>query len=78
MAFSPGCKTLLTGSIDKTARLWRVPRPIHGDPKRVLLWTQLITGMELDEHGQVRVLDADTWQQRRRQQLEKLGGQPQP
>jgi len=41
----------------------------------VLLWTQLITGMELDEYGQVRVLDANTWQQRR-QQLEKLGGPP--
>jgi hypothetical protein len=29
----------------------------------------------LDEHGQVRALDAATWQQRR-QQLEKLGGPP--
>jgi len=30
----------------------------------------------LDEYGQVRVLDANTWQ--RRQQLEKLGGPPEP
>jgi len=53
------------------------PRPIQGDPERILLWTQVITGSELDEYGQVRWLDANTWQQRRLQ-LEKLGGPPVP
>jgi eukaryotic-like serine/threonine-protein kinase len=76
VAFSPDGKTVLTGSNDSTARLWRAPRSIEGDPERILLWTQLLTGAELDEYGQARALDANTWQQRR-QQLENLGGQPQ-
>jgi hypothetical protein len=30
-----------------------------------ILWTQVTTGMELEEFGQVRVLDAHTWQEQR-------------
>jgi hypothetical protein len=48
---------------------------MRGNPERLLLWVQVITGTELDESGQVRVLDAATWQERR-QQLDKLGGPP--
>ncbi len=66
---------MLKGSQDKTARLWRVPRRIRGDPEQVLLWTQVITGLELDEHGLVRFLDTVTWQ-KRRQRLQELGGPP--
>ncbi len=43
-------------------------------PERILLWTQVITGMEV-EHGAIRVLDAKTWEERRRR-LERLGGPP--
>jgi WD40 repeat protein len=75
-AFSPDGKTVLTGSYDKTARLWRVPKPIEGDPERILLWAQVITGLELDEYGGTRGLDATTWEQRRQSLLE-LGGPPQ-
>jgi hypothetical protein len=71
----PDGNTVVTGSFDKTARLWRVPHTIQGDPERVLLWTQVITGTELDEYGQVRELNANTWQERR-WQLKKLGGLP--
>ena len=46
-----------------------------GDPERILLWTQVITGCEVDELTAVRVLDAATWQQRR-QRLQELGGPP--
>jgi hypothetical protein len=36
---------------------------------------QVVTGMELDPTGGMNVLDAPTWQQRRRR-LEELGGPP--
>jgi hypothetical protein len=68
-------KTAVTGSRGKTARLWKIPQPIRGDPERIFLWAQVITGLELDEHGVVRFLDADTWHQRR-QRLQELGGPP--
>jgi WD40 repeat protein len=58
--FSPDGKTVLTSSADKTTRLWRVPRPIEGDPERIVLWAQVITGLELDESGGTRGLDAAT------------------
>jgi WD40 repeat protein len=75
MALSADGKTALTGSADKTARLWHVPQPIRGDPERIVLWAQVITGFEVDELTAVRALDAATWQQRR-QRLQELGGPP--
>jgi hypothetical protein len=65
----------LTGSYDKTARLWKVPQPLRGDPERIKLWTQVITGLEVDDLTAVHVLDAATWEQRR-QRLQELGGPP--
>ena len=76
VTFSPDGTTVLTGSYDKTARLWwAVPPLVPGTPERVSLWVQVLTGQELDEYSAVRVLDADTWQERR-QRLEELGGPP--
>jgi hypothetical protein len=54
-----------------------VPQPICGDPERIMLWAQVITGLEVDELTAVRFLDAKTWQQRR-DRLQKLGGRPVP
>ena len=42
---------------------------------RIMLWPQVITGLEVDELTTLRVLDAATWQQRR-QRLQELGGPP--
>ena len=75
VALSADGKTALTRSRDKTARLWHVPQPIRGDPERIMLWTQVITGLEVDELTAVRVLDAATRQQRH-QRLQELGGPP--
>jgi hypothetical protein len=73
--FSPDGRTVLTGSQDNAARLWPAPQPLEGDTQRVVLWLQVATGLELDDQGAVHVLDAPTWQERRRL-LEELGGPP--
>jgi eukaryotic-like serine/threonine-protein kinase len=73
VAFSPDGKHVLTGSQDNTARVWNLPTPWEGSPERIGLSATALTGMEVDESGTVRPLDPATWQ-KRRQQLERLGG----
>jgi WD40 repeat protein len=75
VAFRPDGKTVLTGSSDKTARLWAFLSPIPSTPERINLWVQVLTGKELDEHDTVHALDTDTWHERR-QRLEELGSPP--
>jgi hypothetical protein len=58
--------------------LWATPYPPNPKAKsnqRTILWAQVAAGAELDENDVVHVLDAPTWQRRRRQ-LEELGGSP--
>jgi hypothetical protein len=40
-----------------------------------VLWAQVLTGIEVDEHGSARALSADEWQ-RRKLRLKELGGPP--
>jgi WD40 repeat protein len=68
---------ILTGSLDGNGRLSQLPSPVPGDVPRIVRWTEVITGMELDPDGVIRMLDATTWQQRR-QELENAGGPPVP
>jgi WD40 repeat protein len=75
VGFSPDGRDVLTGADDKITRTWRAPAPIAGDPRRINLWVELITGMEVDEFYEIRLLDAETWQERR-QLLSGLGGPP--
>src|SRR5262249_48915886 len=66
-AFHPAGDYVLTGSNDGTAQLWKVPPPVEDEVGHVILWIQVLTGMELDEGSEVHVLDALTWDARRRQ-----------
>jgi tetratricopeptide (TPR) repeat protein len=74
VAFSPDGKAVLTGSSDRTARLWTVCQ-LPDDLPRVADWAGVVTGLELDEHGGVRALDASPWHQRRKR-LDGKGGPP--
>jgi WD40 repeat protein len=71
--FSADGRRFATGSSSQMARLWKTPVPIRGDPRRTLLWTEAVTGMELDPNDGPSVLSAETWQERRRE-LETMDG----
>jgi WD40 repeat protein/serine/threonine protein kinase len=77
VAFCPDGHRLVTGCHDGLVRFWQAPAPMQGEPERLVLWAEVVTGMELDDAGAVRVLDAEEWQSRRRQ-LAELDGFPPP
>jgi WD40 repeat protein/tRNA A-37 threonylcarbamoyl transferase component Bud32 len=77
IAVGPRGSAYVTGSFDGTARVCRVPHELAGDARRLAIWCEVITGMELDTSDSIHVLDAATWNDRRRE-LERLGGPPPP
>jgi WD40 repeat protein/tRNA A-37 threonylcarbamoyl transferase component Bud32 len=77
VTFRPDGSTVQTAGCDRTARSWELPVPVAGEVERIVLWVQVLTGLELDTDNVVEVLDPPTWQERRRR-LEKLGGPPVP
>ena len=54
------------------SRIACVPTPMQGDTERLVLWSQVLTGLELDANEEVQPLSANRWQERRRR-LEELG-----
>ena len=56
---------------DKSAYLWRIPAPISVPSDTILMWAEVVTGMSLDDDGQVRILPLAEWNQLQ-QTLESL------
>jgi WD40 repeat protein len=75
-AYCPTGKKIATACADGRVYLWDPPSdPLAGDVEQTVLWTQVVTGQELDEDGAIRNLDTEIWI-RRRQRLHELGGPP--
>ncbi len=74
VAFGLDGRTIMTAAVENatsttqgegwTVRSWSVPTPLTGSAKQLELWAQVVTGMELEADGGVRVLDATAWQER--------------
>ena len=82
VAFSPNGLRYVTATGTETSGTALVrsapPPPVIGTPRRITLWTQVITGMELDtDSGALQMLDGPTWKQRY-ERLRELGGPPTP
>jgi hypothetical protein len=74
-AFSPDGRSILVASAFWIGR-WHAPREIQGEASRVVLWAEVLTGIEFVEGSDtIRFLDPDTWRARRRQ-LDAIGGAP--
>jgi WD40 repeat protein/tRNA A-37 threonylcarbamoyl transferase component Bud32 len=73
VAINAARSVLVTGCQDGTARLWPLPQPLAGKSERVVLWCEVVTGMQLDEDRAIRFLSPETWA-KRRQRLRELGG----
>jgi WD40 repeat protein/Flp pilus assembly protein TadD len=63
--FEGGGRSFVTLSDDGAARRWPMPQPIAGDADLVRLWTQTITGQELDAGKSISVLEPAAWRERR-------------
>jgi WD40 repeat protein/tRNA A-37 threonylcarbamoyl transferase component Bud32 len=77
VAFSPDGKSVVTVWSDQAVRRSSVPAALDGRPEQLTLWAQVRTGMELDDHGAVRILPADVWEARRTR-LGQMGDVPLP
>ncbi len=73
--FSPDGKSLLIGGSDRHARLIEIKNTVEGNPERIQRWVEVNVGHELDEQGNLQILDAETWAKRTRE-LDRLGGPP--
>jgi hypothetical protein len=59
---------VLTASADHTVRAQPMPMAMEGPPQRLILWAEVMSGMELHGPNQTaRWLEPVEWQQRRRQ-----------
>ena len=65
--FAPDGNALATGGFSGTVQVWRVSAPMAGEVSQIALWTNVVSGMKLDERGSVHALDEESSNQLRRQ-----------
>jgi len=58
-----------------TARLWHLPARVDDDFPRIKLWVETVTGLAVDDEGNISALETEAWQERR-ERLRQLGGSP--
>jgi WD domain, G-beta repeat len=75
LPFSPDGRTLAVGARDGTLTLWPITAALPGDPERIRVRLEWLTGQELDETGLGHDLSPGQ-RGRRREQLRRLGGAP--
>ena len=66
VAWSPRGDVVATGANDNLAKLWAVPSLAAEDLDTLVLRTQVLTAMQLDENGTIHVLDPEDWRARSR------------
>jgi hypothetical protein len=67
---------VITGSWDGTARFWDVATErLPDDLERVANWVEVLTGLTLDDSGEIQILDRDGWLERR-EAVNRQGGPP--
>jgi WD40 repeat protein len=73
--FTSDNRNVVTINSQGQSRLWPAPEPAAGSAKRIRLWVEVLTNMELDDQGEARLLAPTAWRQRR-DALRELGGPP--
>ncbi len=73
VAISADGKRAISGSFDKTARLWNVPLPALDEHDRLKLSVEVRTRLFFDEQGRLQPLTQEQWLDRKKQ-LMALGG----
>jgi WD40 repeat protein len=75
-AFDRGCHgTWNVGETGTDAVYWALPEPLQGTPELLRLWTEVVSGLEMDGAGGTRRLSPGEWLERR-QQLNRLAAPP--
>ncbi len=66
VAFARDGSALLTTAADGTTRSWPVPSPMAGEPDRIALRLEILTGLRMEAGQDAERLSAEAWDERRR------------
>ncbi len=64
VAFAADGRKFLTGTRGGRVHVWNLASPIDDDPTVVERWVEVLTGLELDDHGASHSIDHPSWHER--------------